>query len=176
MKFAPLSLSGAYLVELEPIHDKRGFFARTWCADEFKMHGLSTKLAQCGLSYNRRRGTLRGMHYQAEPYTEAKLVRCSAGAIYDVIVDLRPGSATYRQWLAVELTAANQKMVYIPEGFAHGFQTLADESEVFYQISAPYVGECARGVRWDDPAFSIEGPLADPIISDRDRTFPDHQS
>lgn len=114
------------------------------------------------------------MHYQAEPYTEAKLVRCSAGAIYDVIVDLRPGSARYRQWLALELTAANHKMVYIPEGFAHGFQTLADESEVFYQISAPYVSECARGVRWDDPAFRIEWPIADPIISDRDRTFPDH--
>jgi dTDP-4-dehydrorhamnose 3,5-epimerase len=116
------------------------------------------------------------MHYQAEPYAEAKLVRCSAGAIYDVIVDLRQGSATYRQWLAVELTAANHKMIYIPEGFAHGFQTLADDSEVFYQISEPYVSECARGVRWDDPVFRIKWPIADPIISDRDRNFPDHQS
>lgn len=174
MKFVPLSISGAYLIELEPVHDKRGFFARTWCADEFKMHGLNTKLAQCAVSYNRGRGTLRGMHYQAEPYTEAKLVRCSAGAIYDVIVDLRQGSATYCQWLAAELTAANHKMIYVPEGFAHGFQTLADGSEVFYQISTPYVSECARGVRWDDPAFRIEWPIADPIISDRDRTFPDH--
>jgi dTDP-4-dehydrorhamnose 3,5-epimerase len=176
MKFATLLLSGAYLVEPEPIHDERGFFARTWCADEFKTRGLSTKLAQCGISFNRRRGTLRGMHYQAEPYAEAKLVRCSAGAIYDVIVDLRQGSATYRQWLAVELTAENHKMIYIPEGFAHGFQTLADESEVSYQISEPYVSECARGVRWNDPVFRIEWPIADPIISDRDRNFPDHQS
>lgn len=176
MRFTPLLLSGAYLVELELIHDERGFFARTWCADEFKTRGLSTKLAQCGISYNRRRGTLRGMHYQAEPYAEAKLVRCSAGAIYDVIVDLRQGSATYRQWLAVELTAANHKMIYIPEGFAHGFQTLADESEVFYQISEPYISECARGVRWDDPVFRIEWPIADPIVSGRDRNFPDHQS
>jgi len=176
MKFVPLLLSGAYLVELKPVHDERGFFARTWCADEFKKRGLSTKLAQCAISYNRRRGTLRGMHYQAEPYAEAKLVRCSAGAIYDVIVDLRQGSATYRQWLAVELTAANHKMIYIPEGFAHGFQTLADDSEVFYQISEPNVSECARGVRWDDPVFRIKWPIADPIISDRDRNFPDHQS
>jgi dTDP-4-dehydrorhamnose 3,5-epimerase len=176
MEFVPLLLSGAYLVELKPVHDERGFFARTWCTDEFKKRGLSTKLAQCAISYNGRRGTLRGMHYQAEPYAEAKLVRCSAGAIYDVIVDLRQGSATYRQWLAVELTAANHKMIYIPEGFAHGFQTLADDSEVFYQISEPYVSECARGVRWDDPVFRIKWPIADPIISDRDRNFPDHQS
>jgi len=176
MKFVPLLLSGAYLVELELIRDDRGFFARTWCADEFKTQGLGTKLAQCSVSYNRRRGTLRGMHYQAEPHAEAKLVRCSAGAIYDVIVDLRQGSATYRQWLALELTAANHKMIYIPEGFAHGFQTLAEESEVFYQISEPYVSECARGVRWNDPAFRIDWPIADPIISDRDRNFPDHQA
>jgi dTDP-4-dehydrorhamnose 3,5-epimerase len=176
MKFVPLSLSGAYLVDVELVQDERGFFARTWCADEFKTHGLSTKPAQCSISYNKRRGTLRGMHYQAKPFAEAKLVRCSAGAIYDVIADLRPESATYRQWLAVELTAANRKMIYVPEDFAHGFQTLTDESEVFYQISVPYVSDCARGVRWDDPAFRIEWPIADPIISDRDRNFPGHQS
>jgi len=176
MKFVPLLLSGAYVVELEPIHDDRGFFARTWCADEFKTWGLSTKLAQCSLSYNGCRGTLRGMHYQIEPYAEAKLIRCSAGAIYDVIVDLRQGSATYAKWLGVELSAASHKMIYVPEGFAHGFQTLVDHSEVFYQISEPYVSECVRGVRWDDPAFGIKWPIADPIISDRDRNFPDHQS
>jgi dTDP-4-dehydrorhamnose 3,5-epimerase len=176
MRFTSLLLRGAYLVELEPIHDERGFFARTWCPGEFGAQGLNTKFVQCSISYNRRRGTLRGLHYQSKPHAEAKLVRCSAGAIYDVIVDLRPGSATFCQWLALELTAANHKMVYIPEGFAHGFQTLADESEVFYQISAPYVSECVRGVRWDDSAFRIEWPIADPIISDRDRAFPDHQS
>jgi dTDP-4-dehydrorhamnose 3,5-epimerase len=176
MKFAPLSLSGAYVVDVEMIQDERGFFARTWCADEFKTHGLTTKLAQCSISYNKRRGTLRGMHYQAKPFAEAKLVRCSAGAIYDVIVDLRPESATYRRWLAVELSAANHKMIYVPEDFAHGFQTLTDESEVFYQMSGPYVSESARGIRWDDPVFRIEWPIADPIISDRDRKFPDHQS
>jgi len=176
MRFTSLLLRGAYLVELEPIHDERGFFARTWCPGEFGAQGLNATFVQTSISYNKCRGTLRGLHYQTKPHAEAKLVRCSAGAIYDVIVDLRPGSATYRQWLALELTAANHKMAYIPEGFAHGFQTLADESEVFYQISAPYVSECARGVRWDDPAFRIEWPIADPIISDRDRAFPDHQS
>jgi dTDP-4-dehydrorhamnose 3,5-epimerase len=176
MKFTPLSFRGAYLIEPELIHDERGFFARTWCPDEFKSQRLNTKVAQCSISYNRRRGTLRGMHYQAEPHAEVKLVRCTAGAIYDVIVDLRHRSATYLQWLAVELTAANHKMLYIPEGFAHGFQTLADESEVFYQISEPYVSECARGVRWNDPTFQIKWPIADLILSDRDRNFPDHQS
>lgn len=176
MKFTPLSLHGAYLIEPEPIHDDRGFFARTWCAEDFRSHSLNPKIVQCSISHNRRRGTLRGMHYQAKPHTEAKLVRCTAGGIYDVILDLEQGSATYRQWLAIELTAANHKMLYIPEGFAHGFQTLADESEVFYQISEPYVTECARGVRWNDPAFRIEWPIPDLILSDRDRNFPNYES
>src|SRR5947207_436006 len=164
MKFVPLALSGAYLIEPELIQDERGFFARTWCADESKTRGLSTKVAQCSISYNRLRGTLRGIHYQAEPFAEAKLVRCSAGAIYDVIVDLRQRSATYRQWVALELTSANHRMIYIPEGLAHGFQTLTDESEVSYQMSEPYMSECARGVRWNDPLFRIEWPIANPIL------------
>ena len=176
MKFIPLLLRGAYLIEPELIRDERGFFARTWCAREFKAQGLNANLAQCSISYNRCRGILRGMHYQSEPHAEAKLVRCSGGAIYDVILDLRQESATYRQWIAVELNSRNHKMLYIPEGLAHGFQTLTDESEVVYQISEPYVRECAHGVRWNDPAFHIEWPIADPIVSDRDRNFPDHQS
>lgn len=175
MKLTNLPLGGAHLVELEPVADERGFFARTWCAEEFRSYGLMSSLAQCSISFNKRRGTLRGLHYQAEPYAEAKLVRCTAGAIYDIILDLRPVSATYRKWLAVELTATNRKMLYIPEGLAHGFQTLADDSEVFYQISINYQPESACGVRWNDPMFGIEWPIHDPIISQRDRSFSDYK-
>jgi dTDP-4-dehydrorhamnose 3,5-epimerase len=132
-------------------------------------------VAQCSISWNARKGTLRGMHYQAQPFAECKLVRCSAGAIYDVIVDLRPASPSYRKWFAAELTATNRRMLYIPEGFAHGFQTLVDGTEVCYQISESYRPEHSRGVRWNDPAFGIEWPIPDPILSARDRAFADHQ-
>jgi dTDP-4-dehydrorhamnose 3,5-epimerase len=174
MKLSSISLPGAYMIELELIVDERGFFARAWDAQEFSSQGLNPNLAQCSLSFNKRRGTLRGMHYQAEPHAEAKLVRCCSGAIYDVILDLRRPSPTYCKWFAVELSAANHKMIYVPEGFAHGFQTLTDGAEVFYQISESYRPECARGVRWDDPLFGIEWPIRDPILSERDRIYPNH--
>lgn len=172
MKFIPTLLAGACLIGLEPAIDERGFFARSWCREEFLAHGLNAGVAQCSISFNQRKGTLRGMHYQDHPHTEAKLVRCSSGAIYDVIIDIRPASPTYKKWFAAELSANNRKMLYVPEGFAHGFQTLADESEVFYQISETYRPESARGLRWDDPQFGIAWPIAHPILSRRDRTFP----
>jgi dTDP-4-dehydrorhamnose 3,5-epimerase len=175
MKITQLPLGGAHLVELEPVTDERGFFARTWCAEEFHTYGLNSSLAQCSISYNKCRGTLRGLHYQAEPHAEVKLVRCTAGAIYDVILDLRPASDTYRRWFAVELTATNRKTLYIPEGLAHGFQTLVDDAEVLYQMSVNYHLESSRGVRWNDPLFGIEWPVHDPTISQRDRSFPDHK-
>jgi dTDP-4-dehydrorhamnose 3,5-epimerase len=174
MKFVPIPLAGAYLIELEPSFDERGFFARSWSAKEFEARGLDSALAQCSISFNTRKGTLRGLHYQDEPYAEAKLVRCSAGAIYDVLVDLRRESSTHRKWFGVELTAENRKMLYVPKGFAHGFQTLADNTEIFYQISEDYRSEASRGARWNDPAFAIDWPLANPILSERDRTFPDY--
>ena len=176
LKFTETPLHGAYVVDAETVVDERGFFARTWCAEEFRLRGLNSTLAQCSLSSNARRGTLRGMHYQSEPYSEAKLVRCCAGAIYDVLLDLRPASPTYLKWFAAELTVSNHRMLYLPEGFAHGFQTLADSSEVFYQISQAYRPECARGVRWNDPRFAIEWPLPNPILSPRDRAFADYLS
>ncbi len=168
MKFTETSIPGAYLVELEPLNDERGFFARSWCSDEFARRGLNARLAQCNISYNRKRGTLRGMHYQTEPFPEAKLVRCTMGAIYDVILDLRRDSPTFKRWEAFELSAANRHMLYIPEGVAHGLQTLEDDSEVFYQMSESYHPEYAKGVRWDDPAFGIEWPILNPVISEQD--------
>lgn len=172
MIFRETNLPGAFLIGPEPIEDERGSFARTWCRREFAAHGLCTDLAQCSISYNAREGTLRGMHYQVAPHAEAKLVRCTRGAIYDVILDLRPESPAYRRWVAAELTAANRLALFIPEGVAHGFQTLKDDCEVFYQISEFYEPACARGVRWDDPAFGIEWPPAGRrIISDRDLSF-----
>jgi len=174
MKFVSTPLAGAYVIELEPAFDERGFFARTWCRDEFATHGLNPSLSQCSLSWNKRKGTLRGMHFQDAPYQEAKLVRCSSGSIYDVILDLRPESATFKQWFAVELGAVNHKMLYVPEGFAHGFQALEDNSAVFYQISEAYRPEYARGVRWNDPKFQIRWPIPQPILSPRDAAFPDY--
>lgn len=171
MKFIPTPLAGAFVLELERREDERGFFARSFCQDEFRAHGLSTTVAQCNVSWNRRRSTLRGLHLQAAPHEEAKLVRCTNGAVWDVMVDLRPRSATRLRWHAVELSADNRRAVYIPEGFAHGFQTLADDSEVLYQMSEFYHPECARGLRWDDPALDIKWPLPDPIVSDRDRSY-----
>lgn len=172
MKLTELELPGAFLIDLEPMEDERGFFARSFCRREFAVHGLNAAVAQCGISYNRTRGTLRGLHYQVPPAAEAKLVRCTRGAVYDVLVDLRPASPTCCRWTAVELTAENYRMVYIPEGLAHGFQTLYDDTELLYQISEFYAPEFARGLRWDDPAFQIAWPLPVSAISDRDRSHP----
>lgn len=175
MRFVPTKLDGAYLLELERHEDERGFFARTWCRDELGAHGLATEVAQCSISRNALEGTLRGLHFQTAPHEEVKLVRCTNGAIFDVIVDLRPESPTRRGWFGVELDAERGAALYIPKGFAHGFQTLADESEVFYMMSDPYVPTASAGVRWDDPAFEIEWPLPVRTMSDRDRSWPDYQ-
>lgn len=176
MKFTETPLKGAFLLEMEPHRDERGFFARTWCRQEFEAHHLNPNLAQCSTSFNKRRGTLRGLHYQDDPHAEAKLVRCTRGAIYDLIVDVRPGSATFKQWLSVELTADNLLMLYIPEGFAHGFQTLEDDTEVFYQISEFYHPECSRGIRWNDPLFDFRWPIEARVMSERDESFPDFKA
>ncbi len=175
MIFIETRLRGAFVIEPERIADERGFFARTFCRREFETHNLDPDLVQCSVSYNARRGTLRGMHYQAAPNPEPKVVRCTAGALYDVILDLRPESPTFRQWVAAELSADNRRMVYIPAGMAHGFQTLADGTEVFYQMAAYYHPESARGVRWDDPAFRIEWPAAERILSEHDCSYADFQ-
>ncbi len=171
MKFEALSLAGAYVIEMEQLADERGFFARAFCRREFEAHGLDPNVAQVNVSFNRRRGTLRGMHYQAAPHEEAKVVRCTQGAIWDVIVDLRPGSPTFRQWQGVELSSANRRSLYVPRGFAHGFQALADDAEVLYLMSEFYHPESARGVRWNDPAFGISWPIADPHMSPRDASY-----
>lgn len=173
MNFTPTALPGAWIVEPERLGDERGFFARTFCRDEFGAHGLATIFVQCNTSFNARRGTLRGMHFQRAPHAEAKLVRCTRGAILDVLVDLRPDSAAYCRWVGVELSAQNGRMLYAPEGVAHGFQTLADDSEVFYQMAAMYRPEAAAGVRWNDAAFGIDWPIPDPILSRRDAEYGD---
>ena len=172
MKFSPTKLPGVWIVDLEKREDERGFFARSWCQREFEQHGLAPRLVQCSVSFNHKKGTLRGMHYQIAPHEEAKLVRCTRGAIYDVAVDLRPDSSTYKQWTAVELGAENSRMLYVPEGCGHGFQTLADDTEVFYQMSEFYHPESARGVRWNDPQLAILWPVAGKIISPRDQDLP----
>ncbi len=174
MKFTETPLKGAFVIDIEPVEDERGMFARTWCEEEFRKHGLNTSIKQCNVSLNRRRGTLRGMHFQRPPHGEVKLIRCTRGAIHDVIIDLRPESPTFRQSFAIRLTERNHTMLYVPEGFAHGFQTLEDHSEVFYQMSAFYHPAAAAGVRWNDPAFGIRWPEAEErIISDRDARYPD---
>ncbi len=173
MIFHETKLHGVFEIHIEPNGDERGFFARTWCQKEFEAHGLNPRLAQCSVSFNAKKGTLRGVHYQAEPYEEAKVVRCTQGAIYDVAVDLRPQSPTFKQWAGVELTAGNRHMLYIPEGCAHAFFTLAPDTEIFYQISEFYHPESARGVRWNDSAFGIVWPGKVEVISDRDNTYPD---
>jgi dTDP-4-dehydrorhamnose 3,5-epimerase len=174
MIFREQSLSGVQVIDIERKEDERGFFGRTWCAQEFADHGLNPALVQCSLSFNRKRGTLRGMHYQARPHEEAKLIRCSMGAIHDVIIDLRPGSATYKKWLGVELTAESRRMLYVPEGFAHGFITLVDATEVIYHMSTLFHADSARGVRWDDPAFGIRWPMPPAVIAPRDQQYPDY--
>jgi dTDP-4-dehydrorhamnose 3,5-epimerase len=166
-------IEGVRIVEPMRREDERGFFARTWDADEFRRAGLAGVVVQTSLSFSRRRGTLRGMHYQEAPHAEAKLIRCTAGAIFDVALDLRPGSATFRRWVGIELSAENRLALYVPEGCAHGFLTLADDSEVAYQMSAPHVPEAARGVRYDDPAFAIEWPGEVVVINERDAGYPD---
>jgi dTDP-4-dehydrorhamnose 3,5-epimerase len=175
MRFTELELPGAYLIELDRIEDERGFFARTFCRDEFAEHGLETEVVQANTAFNRRRGTLRGLHFQAAPHAESKLVRCTRGAVYDVIVDLRPGSPTHTRWVGVELTAQNDAMLYVPKGFAHGYQTLVDETETSYLMSEYHEPSAASGVRWDDPAFGIEWPEAgERVMNDRDRSWPDY--
>ena len=171
MIFTECKAKGAFLIEIEKIEDSRGYFGRSFCVKEFKEHYLNSTIAQCNLSFAHKKGTLRGMHFQAPPREEDKLVRCTAGAIYDVLLDLRKGSTTYLLWEAFELNANNGRMLYIPKGFAHGFQTLTDNTEVFYQMSEFFSPECARGFPWNDPAFKINWPIPAPIISDKDRSF-----
>ena len=173
MIFTPTPLHGAYVIEPEPLEDHRGFFARISCLREFEAHGLEMPFIQCSISFNKSRGTIRGMHYNVCPYEESKLVRCTMGSVYDVIVDLRPDSPTLRQYFAVTLSATNRKMLYVPKGFAHGLQTLEDNSEVFYQISDFYEPSHARGFRWNDPAFEIRWPLEETIMHERDKTYAD---
>jgi len=175
MLFYETKLPGVFEIHLEPHSDDRGFFARSWCRKEFEAHGLNPRLVQCNVSFNLRKGTLRGMHFQAPPHAEAKLVRSTRGAIYDVVLDMRPSSPAYRNWIAVVLTSANRHMVYVPKGCAHGFLTLEDETEVFYQMSEFYDAESARGVRWNDPAFQIAWPERVEVISQRDAAYPDFE-
>jgi dTDP-4-dehydrorhamnose 3,5-epimerase len=175
MIFTESKLSGAFLIDLDRKEDVRGYFARVFCSEEFRAKGLNPQVAQCSISFNRRRGTLRGMHWQAAPKAEAKLVRCTRGAIFDVIVDLRPNSPTRLQHITVQLSGDNGRMLYVPEGFAHGFQTLVDDTDVFYQMTEFYTPQFGCGARWNDPAFKIAWPLPDPILNDRDRCWPDFQ-
>jgi dTDP-4-dehydrorhamnose 3,5-epimerase len=176
MVFRETAILGAWVIEVVPATDDRGLFARTFDAAAFAEHGLSTDVVQCSTSFNRRAATLRGLHYQTGAHAECKLVRCTAGAVYDVILDLRPDSPSYRRWGAVELSSVSRNAMYVPRGVAHGFQTLTDESELLYMIDRPYEPAAAEGVRWDDPAFGIEWPdaRAHRIISDRDRGYPDY--
>jgi len=176
MIFAATQLDDAWLIEVEPREDQRGFFARTWCRQELAAQGLDTEIAQESLSYNRDRGTLRGLHFQRSPHEETKIVRCTRGGIFDVIVDLRPRSPTYLQWQGFELTAENRKALYVPKGFAHGFQALTDEAEIAYQISAFYAPDSAGGYRYDDPEFGIAWPLPVTAISERDLEWPPFKS
>lgn len=170
MIFKETGLRGAFILELQKIEDERGFFARGFCQEEFKKRGLDYNITQCNTSYNKNKGTLRGMHYQISPYEEAKLISCMKGSIYDVIIDLRKDSITYCKWISVELSADNYRMLYVPKGFAHGFQTLMDDSIVFYQMTEYYHPESARGISWDDPRFKIKWPINKIIISARDKS------
>ncbi len=174
MKYKETPLSGVLIVELDRIEDDRGYFARTWCAHEFEEHGLNNTVAQCNTAWNRTKGTLRGMHYQVEPYSEVKLVRCLRGTVFDVVIDLRPESPTYLKTFHIELSENNHRMLYIPEGFAHGYLTLTDGAEVFYQVSQFYAPGAEAGIRWNDPHFDIPWPTPEPVvISEKDRNWPD---
>jgi dTDP-4-dehydrorhamnose 3,5-epimerase len=173
VRFTETPVPGAFLIELEPVEDDRGFFARAFCQKEFEAHGLNPRVLQCNISFNRGKGTLRGLHYQAKPLEEARLVRCTRGSVYDVIADVRPASPAFMKWFGWELSCRDGRTLYVPEGVAHGFQTLEGETEVFYQMSESYAPSLARGVRWNDEAFRISWPLAPTVISERDRQFPD---
>jgi dTDP-4-dehydrorhamnose 3,5-epimerase len=173
MLFTPTPLQGAFVIDIAPIEDERGFFARTWAPEEFHRHGLDPTLVQCNASWNRKKGTLRGMHFQTEPFSEVKIVRCTGGALLDVIVDLRTSSPTYCQWTSVELTAANHRALYIPKGLAHGFITLTDDVEAYYHVSAAFSPAHSSGVRWNDPAFGIAWPFPPTVMSEKDRAWPD---
>lgn len=173
MIFKQTPIAGSYVIEIDPKHDERGFFARSWCATEFAEAGLVAELDQCSISSNADAGTLRGMHYQIAPDYETKVVSCRSGALFDVIIDLRSGSPTFRQWFGIELTAQNYRALYIPPGLAHGFLTLADHTDVFYQISGQYVPSSGRGVRWNDPAFGIAWPATPLRMAERDKAYPD---
>jgi dTDP-4-dehydrorhamnose 3,5-epimerase len=175
MTFTETGIPGAWIVDITAIRDDRGFFAMTWLPAEFRARGLDAALAQCNLAWNDKRGTLRGLHFQREPHAQAKLVRCTRGAVHDVIVDLRPGSPTFRQWESVALTQDNRRMLYISGGLAHGYITMTDDAEVFYQASSPWVPSAEAGVRWNDPAFGITWPAEPVVISGRDATWPDFQ-
>jgi dTDP-4-dehydrorhamnose 3,5-epimerase len=173
MIFRETALKDAYVVDLEKREDVRGFFARAWCGKEFEKHGLIPRVVQANTSFNKKKGTMRGMHYQIAPHAETKAIRCLKGAIFDVIIDLRPDSPSYKKWFGVELTAENRTMLYVPEQFAHGFITLEDNTEVFYLVSEYYAPDCERGIRYDDPAFGIAWPAQIEAISEKDKTWPD---
>jgi dTDP-4-dehydrorhamnose 3,5-epimerase len=176
MIFTETRLKGAFVLDLERLEDERGFFARSWCEREFKSHRIEAKFVQCNISFNKKIGTLRGMHYQASPYEEAKLIRCTMGAIYDVIVDLRPNSLSYGEWVSTELTSDNRRMIYIPKNFAHGFLTLTDNSEIFYMMSEFYAPMFGRGIKWNDPVLGITWPAEVRVISSQDNSYPDFRS
>jgi len=177
MIFTETDLKGAYVIEPEKYEDERGYFARVFCQNEFESHGFKLNMVQSNIGLSRKKGTIRGLHYQVYPYAEAKLIRCITGSIFDVIIDLRPESLTYKQWFGIELNSKNGQMLLIPENFAHGYQSLLDETEVFYQVSQFYAPDAERGVRWDDPAFNIQWPeMLDPIISEKDKSWPDFLS
>jgi dTDP-4-dehydrorhamnose 3,5-epimerase len=176
MKFIETKLKGAFVITPDPIEDERGFFARAFCRKEFADHGLNPDLVQCNISFNKTRGTLRGMHYQIAPHAEVKLIRCTRGAVCDVIIDLRPESPTFKQWFTAELSEKNHQLFYIPAGFAHGYQTLEPQTEVFYQVSAFYHQASERGARWNDPAFGIEWPLPPAVVSKKDQSYPDWEA
>ncbi len=174
MIFKESKFKGAYIIDIERIEDGRGFFARSWCQEEFQKNGLNSSIVQCNIAFNKNKGTLRGMHYQSHPYEEVKLIRCTKGAIYDVIIDLRPESKTFMNWMGVELTEKNGRMLYVPSRFAHGYQTLVDDTEVAYQVSQFYSPEHEKGVRWNDPVFSIKWPIENNmIISEKDKNWGD---
>jgi len=175
MIFNPAGLSGAYIIDMEPITDDRGFFARAWCRDTFEKRGLKTDFVQSNNSFSRSKGTLRGLHYQVSPYQEAKLVRCIKGAIYDVMIDVRPDSETYAQWFGIELNAENRRMIYMPEGIAHGFLTLQDETEILYNITQSYHPECERGIRYNDPSIKIKWPRKIEVVTEKDLQWPDFE-
>jgi dTDP-4-dehydrorhamnose 3,5-epimerase len=173
MNFTEIGLAGAYVIDLNQLRDERGFFARGYCTKEFEAQGLASRVVQSNVSFNLKKATLRGMHYQVTPYEETKLVRCTRGAIYDVIIDLRPQSKTFQKWFGVELTEDNYRMLYVPEGFAHGFETLADRSEVVYHVSEFYTPNAEQGIRYNEPAFGIRWPLEVQVISEKDKNWPD---